>query len=248
MLVRFFVFRSPPEAALAVMKGPQGAEEINLAKGRPVGIAKVELGINALPEQEARQPHLAAGADDQFRVGHVGSVEVGLDVRRPKRSADFRHRFSLAGLVQQEFPERIHDLLPPAIGHPHVEDTPRVMARGGLRVPDGGPHRLRQGVDFSQRPHPDLVLVNSGVGCQLEEFLLEQLHQAVHFVGVALEIVEGEDPHRHHAHASLLAPVEQLLQLVRATGVALEDGHVKVAAGEPAVAVHDDSDVIGNPP
>ena len=61
--------RSRAEPAVPRRVGPQRPQEVDLAEVRPVGVAEVELRVGALPEQEAAQPLLAGGADDQIGVG-----------------------------------------------------------------------------------------------------------------------------------------------------------------------------------
>ncbi|CAD5941574.1 Transcriptional regulator [Streptomyces sp. KY70] len=58
------------EAAFPVRVRAQGAQEVHVPEGRPVAVHPVHLGIGGLPEQEAGQPLLAGGADDE--VGVVG--------------------------------------------------------------------------------------------------------------------------------------------------------------------------------
>ena len=55
----------------------RGAVEVG-----PVGRNEHQFAVGRLPEQEVRQPLLAAGADDQIGVGQVGRVEI-----RPIESA-----------------------------------------------------------------------------------------------------------------------------------------------------------------
>src|SRR5688500_8884509 len=57
-----------PEAAAPRGVGPDGPQEVHLAEVRPIGLAEVELRVRALPEQEAGQPLLAGGPDDQVGV------------------------------------------------------------------------------------------------------------------------------------------------------------------------------------
>src|SRR5690242_3782573 len=60
--------------------GAERAEEVDLAERGPVGVAEVELGVGALPEQETAEALLARGPDDQVGVGLAGRVEVLGDV------------------------------------------------------------------------------------------------------------------------------------------------------------------------
>ena len=68
------------ETPLAISEITQCAQEIHTAEVRPQGLAEVELGVGALPGQEAGQSLLAAGADDQVRVRLPLGVQGGLNV------------------------------------------------------------------------------------------------------------------------------------------------------------------------
>ncbi len=48
---------------------------------RASGSRRSRTRCSALPEHEPREADLAAGADDEVRVGHVGRVEVARDLR-----------------------------------------------------------------------------------------------------------------------------------------------------------------------
>src|SRR5215470_2798985 len=71
--------RSAAEAAAALLKGADGPKEIDLAKGRPRDIGEIKFAVGALPQQKAGKANLAAGADDQVRVGQPGRVEMAGD-------------------------------------------------------------------------------------------------------------------------------------------------------------------------
>src|SRR5690348_7007792 len=47
---------SGAEPAMPRGVGPQRPEEVHPPEGRPVGVAEVELRVDALPQQEAAQP------------------------------------------------------------------------------------------------------------------------------------------------------------------------------------------------
>ena len=75
----------PPGLELA-----QRRDELLLVEVRPEHIREVQLGVGGLPQQVVREPVLAAGADHQIGVGHVGRVEqrrelfFGLAVEAPR--------------------------------------------------------------------------------------------------------------------------------------------------------------------
>src|SRR5690606_39660899 len=70
----------PPEAAVAVLVVADGGVEGLAAEVGPEGLRDVELGVGDLPEEEVRDAHLAAGADEEVGVGEAGGVEGGGDV------------------------------------------------------------------------------------------------------------------------------------------------------------------------
>ena len=71
---------SGAEPALPARVAAQGAEKVDLAEGRPVGVAEVQFRVGALPEQEVRQALLAARADDQVGFRVLRRVQVCGDV------------------------------------------------------------------------------------------------------------------------------------------------------------------------
>src|SRR4029077_5420739 len=58
------------EASIALLKIGDRPVEIGGAEIRPQDRRDPELGIGDLPQQEVRDAHLAAGADQQIRVRH----------------------------------------------------------------------------------------------------------------------------------------------------------------------------------
>jgi hypothetical protein len=64
----------------------RASAKFGFAEVRPEGVGEVELGVGQLPEQEVAQAQLAAGADHQVGIGHVGQVEVA----RNRRFVDLR--------------------------------------------------------------------------------------------------------------------------------------------------------------
>src|SRR3954452_2673664 len=71
---------SAAEAAVPRGVVAQSAQEVDPAEVGPVDVGEVELRVRGLPEQEAGQPLLAAGADDEVRVRLPARVEVLGDV------------------------------------------------------------------------------------------------------------------------------------------------------------------------
>ena len=82
----------PTETAVTVLEINDRQIQILALEVRPQGIAEIKLAVGALPQQEIAQPQLAAGADDQLRVG---------DARRPQVLAEILLRPFLAALGAQ---------------------------------------------------------------------------------------------------------------------------------------------------
>ncbi len=65
-----------PEAAFALAIGINGLIQRFAVEIGPQTSGEVELGVGQLPEQEVADALLAAGADEQIRLGRVGSSTV----------------------------------------------------------------------------------------------------------------------------------------------------------------------------
>src|ERR1700728_2827726 len=76
--------------AAARRVGTERAQQIDAPEAWPVHVAEVKLGGGGLPEQEVGQPLLAAGPDDEVRVGLAACVQVPRNVlvgQRPGKLA-----------------------------------------------------------------------------------------------------------------------------------------------------------------
>src|SRR5712692_6501393 len=99
------------EAALAPAEFKNGVLERGAIEIGPIDRHEDELAVGRLPHQEVRQALLAAGADDQIGIGHVGRIEIetkrlgsdGVGLNLPRRHV-------LGGP-----PRRARDLLPGAV-------------------------------------------------------------------------------------------------------------------------------------
>src|SRR5579885_621501 len=70
-----------PVAALAAAVVGDRLFEVAAPEIRPQRLGEDELGIGALPQQEIADALLAAGADQQVRVGQIGGEQVAGDRR-----------------------------------------------------------------------------------------------------------------------------------------------------------------------
>src|SRR5262245_55180090 len=62
-------FHHAAEAPLPVLKMGQCLEEVTFPKVGPQGLGEIDLGVCALPEEEVRDTHLAAGPNEEVRIG-----------------------------------------------------------------------------------------------------------------------------------------------------------------------------------
>src|SRR6266511_3387647 len=177
------------EAAPPLRIGAQRAQEVDLAEGRPVGVGEVVLRVGRLPQQEAGQADLPRGADDQVGVGHPGGVQVPGDLVGGQAGGRVHQLEALLGVLAEQAPDRLGDLLPAAVADRDVE-PPAAVPTGallGLAQPGTGP--LRQLVELADRH--DAVAVGAGVAGELQHLRLDDRQQLGQLVGVALQQVLG---------------------------------------------------------
>src|SRR5438552_17432868 len=65
----------PTEATLPAEEVGDRAIELRRTEVRPQRRGDPQLGVRDLPQEEVRDPHLAAGPDEQVRIGHAHGVE-----------------------------------------------------------------------------------------------------------------------------------------------------------------------------
>src|ERR1017187_7845679 len=71
------------EAAVATfpaLKVSDGFEQMDAAEIRPQPLGDKDLGVGDLPQQIVGNSHLSGGPDQQVGVGHVGSVEMTVNI------------------------------------------------------------------------------------------------------------------------------------------------------------------------
>src|SRR5919199_4875358 len=95
------------EAPVAALVVGDGAIEVGRPEVGPERRRHPELGVGDLPQQEVRDPHLAAGADQQVGIRHAVRVQRTVHV-------GFGHRFrrQLAGLhATREYAKGVEQLV-----------------------------------------------------------------------------------------------------------------------------------------
>src|SRR3712207_7661706 len=93
---------SASEAPVPGGVGAQRPQEVDAAEVGPVDVGEVELRVRGLPEQEAREPLLPAGADDQVGIGLATGVEVLGDVLDVEHADQLVQRRPALGVLGQQ--------------------------------------------------------------------------------------------------------------------------------------------------
>ena len=143
----------------------------------------------------------------------------------------------LVAVVQQQRPDRVGDLAPAAVADGDVHQQAAVPG-GGL---GGILEHLRgvggQQVQRAHRLHVPLL------GHQLADGVLDDPQQRLELVRLPGQVVGGQQPQRDDLDAGLLAPVEQLEDLVRARLMTAADVGQARRPRPPAVTVAHHPDV-----
>src|SRR5450759_4620814 len=120
---------SATETTGAKLVGPDGAQEVQLAEGRPVGVAEVELAVGALPGQEPGEPDLARGADDELRVADAESVQMRFELLGGERIGESFRRHAFRHERSDRGPSSLHDLVAARIAKRQRDAEPRPTPR-----------------------------------------------------------------------------------------------------------------------
>src|SRR5438046_3744938 len=229
----------PTEAAVAALVVGDGAIEIRGAEVGPERRRHPELGIGDLPQQEVRDAHLAARADEQVGIRQALGVERAADVR-------LRHRVrrQLARLhAPREDAKGVEQLVAPAVVEGDEEREARVVARLERDVLEPATDGQRHAGRAPDHAQPHLVLHE--VRQLAIDRLLEQPHQHCDLVLRAVPVLRGERVEREEAQPGRVGGADDRARRLHALAMA---GHARQAAlDRPApVAVHDDGDVGGH--
>src|SRR5271166_33568 len=223
---------SPPsspatEPPLALGELREGLLEGHAREVGPQLLAEDELRVGGLPQQVVGQAALAAGADDQVGVVHLGRIEAGAEIL-------------FAGA--REALCRVHDLGAPAVVERHEQRDPRVGG-GQLFGPD---HLLAQpfadALAAADEAHAHALLVQ--LGGLAGDAPREHPHQALHLGPRARPVLGGERVHGQLLDAEVGGVAQPGLDGVGARVVTLVDRHPASPSPAP-VAVGDDGDVAG---
>src|SRR5215467_4000366 len=221
------------ESPLALLKRPDGAEKIDLAKRRPVRVAEVELAEGALPEHEAGKTKFAARANDQIRIRTPVGVEILLDSVRGQRVHDLRRGRAPGKALLEIALHRVHDFLPAAVPDTYIEDHPLVITRRGLGEAQRPQDRRGEQVQPTNRADPDAGTHGKAARHPFAHLSFDHLEDRRHIIGIAVEILDGQPPESDHGNPHLEALAEDCLRLRRPPPVSFPE---VAQPGFPAVA------------
>src|SRR5262245_26860298 len=207
-----------------------------LAEVGPERVGHPDLGVGDLPEQEVADAHLAARPDQQIGIGLAGGVEGG---REPLLVQLLR-----SDPGGDEPSGGLDDLGAAAVVERDVEQHAAVLrglllGRLQLAADIGGELPLA-----ADDVETDVVLQQ---GVQLEpQVALEQRHQRRHLGHGALPVLDREGVEREHLDPEARRRLDDVADRFDPGAVPLDAREMPLRR-PPAVAVHDDRDVSGEP-
>src|SRR6516162_11638709 len=157
--------RSTAVAAAALLEGPDRAQKVDLAKGRPQDVGKIELAVGALPQQEPGETDLPARADDQVRIRQTGSVEMAGDGFGSNAFDRLRQCRLLGHLAVEQGANGVGNLLTTAIRDSDVELEAVIFGSGALGRCNRREHRLREHRQAADCPDAHAPAMDRGVAC-----------------------------------------------------------------------------------
>src|SRR5262245_20398317 len=213
--------------------------EIARSEVRPEHGRHQELRVRDLPQEKVRDSHLATGADQEIGIGNIGGVESPAQLFLGDVLGLQLSSLDLPG----QRTERVQELVAAAVVEGHQHGQPGVIPGLVHDVVDAAPDARRHPARLAEDPEPRVAgheFGKLGVHRALEQVhehrdLVQRTAPVLGREGVKREEPEAERVGRPHDGA-------RGLDALPVTGDARQ-----AAAGRPApVAVHDDSDVLGN--
>src|SRR5262245_25540347 len=229
----------PTEAPVTTLVVGDGAIEVGGPEVRPERRSHPQLGIRDLPQQEIRDPHLAAGADQQIGIGHAFGVERAADV-------GLRHRIrrQLTPLhATREDAKGVQELVAAAVVERHQQREARVVARLAGDVLEAAADRQRHAGRAAD--HAQAHLVVHEIRQLVVDRLLEQPHQHRHLVLGPVPVFRRERVQGEEAQARGVRRTDDGARGLDPLAVTRHAW--QAALGRPAaVAGHDDGHVRGH--
>src|SRR5262245_2898274 len=237
---------SAAEAALALLVGTDRAQEVDLAEGRPVRVAEVELAVGALPQEEAREPDLTAGADDEVRIREIGRIEVLADRLLGDAVDDGLEVFALLAPFAEHGLNGVDDLLAAPVGDREREDHLAIAGRCLFGGPDGGDRGVGQEVELTNGADAETETLELRMPGERGELRFDGGQDSGYLRRRPSEVARREHPEADGRNADLGAPLADVVEPLGAERVCLPKvGHAPLE-GKAAVAVEDDAEMPGN--
>jgi hypothetical protein len=199
---------------------------------RPQDVGGPHLRVRDLPQQEVRDAQLAAGADEQVRIGMLGRVE-------PRRDGRLVDPIGGHTLIDEPL-HGVHDLRPAAV----VERDGHRAVLAGVGRARGFVHRAADAIGELVQPADDAeadAVRDQRRGLAADR-LLEQRHERADLLAGALPVLGGEAVEGDVLDAAVAGRADRPADRLDALAVARDDREV-AAAGPAAIAIHDDRDV-----
>src|SRR5665213_2895629 len=203
---------------------------------RPIGWHEYQFAIGRLPEQEIRQPLLAAGADNQIGIGNIRRIEITADAlhRHVRRcEAALRHVLGDAMRCARNF-------LTGAVIERHYQSETVIILRELFRL-NQQPADIRfESLAFSDHAHAHIAFM------QLSQIVADeaaqQAHQLADFVGGPRPVFRAEGKDGDELDADFAGRANGSAQRLDPAAMPF---HARQSAGRrpTAVAIHDNGDV-----
>lgn len=199
-----------------------------------------DFRVADLPKQEVADAHFACGADEQVRIGHAGRVERS----RERGLVDRRGlKLPLRDQLRQRS-RRVHQLGAGTVVDGQAQGQPAIPAAELHVSVDLAEHVGRQ--SFAATDDAEANVLFENLFPLFNEILLQQGHQEIQLCLRPLPVLGAEA-----VKAELFEPQPARLfhhrpDRAHAAGVPLRSG-LAALAGPPAVAIHDDRHVPGQP-
>src|SRR5262249_42950397 len=190
----------------------------------------------ALPQEEARQPDLATGTDDEIRIRQVRRVEVLADRLLGDAVDDGLEVFALLAPLAEHGLHGVDDLLAAPIGDREREDHIAIAGRRLFDGSDGRDRGVGQEVELADGADAETEALELRMPGERGELRFDGGQDSGYLGRRAPEVVRREHPEADGRNADLGAPLEDVVELLGAERVRLARvGHAPLE-GEAAVA------------
>jgi hypothetical protein len=215
-------------------------QEIYLAKIGVHGFHEVELAMRALPQHEVRKPLLPRGANDEVGIGQASRVEVSADQLGRKLFCQVVDTAAFGLVLGDDTAHGIGYLRTTAIANSQVHMKSRVVFTALL----GRNQALEKGYRKS-RIVTDVL--DSPVTKTRKSFgkIPDNIEQLRELGGVpTLQVVGGEKIEGDHLNTDVIAPDQELWNLLSSGPMAMRGTLEKTFAGPSTVTIDNHANVM----